>query len=427
LTLAEKLRLPGTRWKNIALFLAVIGPGIITASVDNDAGGITTYTIAGAHFGFSLLWTLVPITVALIVVQEMSARMGAVTGKGLADLIRENFGVKLTFYLMLMLLLANYGNTVSEFAGVAASMELFHVPKFVSVPAAAIAIWLLVVQGTYRLVERIFLVACVFYFVYPISAYLAHPPWGEVIRATLIPSRIQFDGQYLGMLIGLVGTTIAPWMQFYLQSSVVEKGISKDRYWISRWDVIVGCIVTDVVAFFIIVACAATLFSHGVGIQTAADAARSLEPLAGRYASALFAFGLLNASLFSAAILPLSTVYYVCEAFGWEAGVDKKWEEAKAFYWMYTGMIALGAAVVLLPRFPLIQVMFLSQVANGVALPFVLVFMLILVNRRNLMGDSVNGPVFNAIAWVTTVVMIGLTLLLLANQLGMQIGAPRAG
>jgi NRAMP (natural resistance-associated macrophage protein)-like metal ion transporter len=409
------------------LIMAVIGPGIITANVDNDAGGITTYSLAGAHFGTRMLWTLVPITFALIVVQEMSARMGAVTGKGLADLIRENFGVKLTFYLMLMLLLANYGNTVSEFAGVAASMELFHVPKFVSVPAAAIAIWLLVVQGTYRLVERIFLVACVFYFVYPISAYLAHPPWGEVIRATLIPSRIQFDGQYLGMLIGLVGTTIAPWMQFYLQSSVVEKGISKDRYWISRWDVIVGCIVTDVVAFFIIVACAATLFSHGVGIQTAADAARSLEPLAGRYASALFAFGLLNASLFSAAILPLSTVYYVCEAFGWEAGVDKKWEEAKAFYWMYTGMIALGAAVVLLPRFPLIQVMFLSQVANGVALPFVLVFMLILVNRRNLMGDSVNGPVFNAIAWVTTVVMIGLTLLLLANQLGMQIGAPRAG
>ncbi|HEY6221136.1 MAG TPA: Nramp family divalent metal transporter [Candidatus Eisenbacteria bacterium] len=414
-------------WRQIGLFVAVVGPGIITANVDNDAGGITTYSLAGAHYGTHLLWTLLPITLALIVVQEMSARMGAVTGKGLADLIRENFGVKLTFYLMLMLLLANYGNTVSEFAGVAASMELFGVSKFLSVPLAAAAIWVLVVRGTYRLVERIFLIACVFYFVYPVSAFLSRPDWSVVLHDTVIPSHLRFDAGYLGMLIGLVGTTIAPWMQFYLQSSVVEKGISKDRYWISRWDVIVGCIVTDVVAFFIIVACAATLFSHGVGIQTAADAARALEPLAGRYASTLFAFGLLNASLFSAAILPLSTVYYVCEAFGWEAGVDKKWEEAKAFYWMYTGMLALGAAVVLLPRFPLIQVMFLSQVANGIALPFVLIFMLLLINRKNLMGQWVNGPIFNAVSWVTTIVMIVLTLLLLANQLGLQIGAPRAG
>jgi len=400
----------------------VIGPGIITANVDNDAGGITTYSLAGARYGTSLLWTLVPITLALIVVQEMSARMGAVTGKGLADLIRENYGVKLTFYLMITLLVANYGNTVSEFAGVAASMELFGVSKLVSVPLAAAAIWLLVVRGTYRLVERIFLVACVFYFVYPVSAFLAHPSWESVLRDTVVPSRIQFDAGYLGMLIGLVGTTIAPWMQFYLQSSVVEKGIQRDRYWITRWDVIVGCLVTDIVAFFIIVACANTLNRHGVAIQDAADAARSLEPLAGRYASGLFAFGLLNASLFSAAILPLSTVYYVCEAFGWEAGVDKKWDEAKAFYGIYTAMIVLGAAVVLLPRFPLIRVMFLSQVANGVALPFVLVFMLLLVNRRSLMGDAVNGRFFNAVAWVTTAVMIVLTLLLLANGFGLRIG-----
>jgi NRAMP (natural resistance-associated macrophage protein)-like metal ion transporter len=412
----------GIRWRQIGLFLAVIGPGIITANVDNDAGGITTYSLAGAQYGTRLLWTLVPITIALIVVQEIAARMGAVTGKGLADLIRENFGVKLTFYLMLMLLLANYGNTVSEFAGVAASVELFGVSKFLSVPLAAAAIWALVVRGTYRLVERIFLVACVFYFVYPVSAFLAHPHWGQVLRDTVIPSRISFDAGYLGMLIALVGTTIAPWMQFYLQSSVVEKGIQKDQYWITRWDVITGCLVTDIVAFFIIVACAATLFTHGVKIESASDAARSLEPLAGRYASALFAFGLLNASLFSAAILPLATVYYVCEAFGWEAGVDKKWDEAKAFYGIYTAMIVLGAAVVLLPGFPLIKVMFLSQVANGIALPFVLVFMLLLVNRRSLMGDAVNGPVFNAVAWVTTVVMIALTLLLVANSLGLKIG-----
>jgi NRAMP (natural resistance-associated macrophage protein)-like metal ion transporter len=413
----------GSRWRQLGLLLAVVGPGIITANVDNDAGGITTYSLAGAQFGTRLLWTLIPITIALIVVQEMAARMGAVTGKGLADLIRENFGVKLTFYLMLALLASNFGNTVSEFAGVAASMELFGVPKWASVPVAAVGIWFLIVRGTYRSVERIFLVACVFYFVYPISAYLAHPDWKVVLHDTVIPSRISFDSAYVGMLVGLVGTTIAPWMQFYLQSSVVEKGIRKDRYWVTWWDVVVGCIVTDVVAFFIIVACASTLFAHGIAIQDAASAARSLEPLAGKYASALFAIGLLNASVFSAAILPLSTVYYVCEAFGWEAGVDKRFGEARAFYGLYTGMIVAGSAVVLWPGFPLIRVMFLSQVANGVALPLVLVFMLLLVNREELMGDQVNGRFFNAVAWITTVVMILLTFLLVANGFGLKIGA----
>jgi Mn2+/Fe2+ NRAMP family transporter len=412
-----------SRWRQLALLLAVVGPGIITANVDNDAGGITTYSLAGAQFGTRMLWTLLPITLALIVVQEMAARMGAVTGKGLADLIRENFGVKLTFYLMVALLLSNFGNTVSEFAGVAASMELFGVPKWASVPAAALGIWVLIVRGTYRTVERIFLVACVFYFVYPVSAFLAHPDWKTVLHDTVIPSRVTFDSGYVGMLVGLVGTTIAPWMQFYLQSSVVEKGIRKDRYWISRWDVVVGCIATDVVAFFIIVACAATLFARGIAIHDAADAARSLEPVAGRYASALFAIGLLNASVFAAAILPLSTVYYVCEAFGWEAGVDKRFDEARAFYGLYTAMIAIGSAVVLWPGFPLIRVMFLSQVANGVALPLVLVFMLLLVNREELMGDQVNGRFFNAVAWVTTVVMILLTFLLVANGFGLKIGA----
>jgi NRAMP (natural resistance-associated macrophage protein)-like metal ion transporter len=424
LTATGSLRRPGGgRWRNLLLFLAVLGPGIITATVDNDAGGITTYSLAGAQFGTSLLWTLIPITVALIVAQEMSARMGAVTGKGLSDLIRENFGVKLTFYLMITLLVANYGNTVSEFAGIAASMEIFGISKYIAVPVAAVGLWLLVVRGSYRLVERIFLVACLVYLVYPVSAFLAHPPWREVLVATVVPSRIRFDSAYVGMLVGLVGTTIAPWMQFYLQSSVVEKGIRKDHYWVTRWDVIVGCTVTGIVAFFLIVACAVTLHTHGVVIHDAADAARSLEPLAGRYATLLFAFGLLNASIFAAAILPLSTVYYVCEAFGWEAGVDKKWGEAKAFYGIYTAMIALGAALVLLPDFPLVRVMFLSQVANGVALPFVLIFILVLVNRRSLMGEHVNGPFFNTVAWATTVVMIALTLLLVANGFGLRIGA----
>jgi Mn2+/Fe2+ NRAMP family transporter len=401
-----------TRWKSILLFLGVVGPGIITANVDNDAGGITTYSLAGAHYGTRLLWTILPITVALIVVQEMSARLGAVTGKGLADLIRENFGVKTTFYLMAALLITNYGNTVSEFSGVAASMEIFGVSKLLSVPLSALLIWLLVQRGTSKIVERVFLVACVFYVVYPISSFLAHPKWGSILCDSILPANLHLTGGSLAMLIGLVGTTIAPWMQFYLQSSIVEKGIRKDDYWISRWDVIVGCISTDVVAFFIIVACAATLFVHGITIHDAADAARSLEPLAGRYASALFAFGLLNASLFSAAILPLATVYYVCEAFGWETGIDKKWHEAKAFYGMYAALVILGAGVVLWPNFPLVTVMFFSQVVNGILLPFVLVFVLILINRKELMGEFVNGPVFNVIAWGTSIVMIALTLAL---------------
>lgn len=415
------------RWRNVLLFLSVIGPGIITANVDNDAGGITTYSLAGAQFGTGLLWTLIPITVALIVVQEMSARMGAVTGKGLADLVRESFGVKITFYFMAALLVTNFGNTVSEFAGVAASMELFGISKLISVPIAAILIWVLVVRGTYKLVERIFLVSCLFYFVYPISAYLAKPDWALVLRQTAIPPHARFDGAYAGMLVAIVGTTIAPWMQFYLQSSVVEKGIRKDRYWITRWDVIVGCIATDVVAFFIVVACAVTLHAHGAPIRDAADAARALEPLAGVYASKLFAFGLLNASLFSAAILPLATVYYVCEAFGWEAGIDKKWDEAKPFYGIYTAMLFAGAAVVLWPKFPLIGVMFVSQVVNGVLLPFSLIFVLLLINRRSLMGESVNGPIFNVVAWLTVAVMIGLTLMLVANSFGVSIGPTATG
>jgi Mn2+/Fe2+ NRAMP family transporter len=410
------------RWHGVLLFLAVVGPGIITANVDNDAGGITTYSLAGAQFGTGLLWTLLPITVALIVIQEMSARMGATTGKGLASLIRENFGVKVTFYLMSALLITDFGNTISEFAGVAASMELFGVSKFIAVPAAALLIWVLVLRGTYRLVERVFLVACLFYVVYPISCYLAHPHWMPVLRSTLLPAGVKIDGPYLGMLIGVVGTTIAPWMQFYIQSSVVEKGIRRDRYWMSRWDVIVGCITTDVVAFFIIVACAVTLNVHHVAIQDAADAARSLEPLAGRYASLFFAFGLLNASLFSAAILPLATVYYVCEAFGWEAGIDKKWHEAKSFYGMYSVMVILGAGTVLWPHLPLITVMFVSQVVNGMLLPFVLIFMLILINRKALMGDQVNGPAFNIIAWTSSVVMIVLTVALVATSLGLKLG-----
>jgi Mn2+/Fe2+ NRAMP family transporter len=395
-------------WRNVALFLAVVGPGIITANVDNDAGGITTYSLAGGQYGNKLLWTLIPITIALVVVQEMSARMGVMTGKGLADLIRENFGVKVTFWIMVALLVADVGNTVAEFSGVAASVGIFGVPAWVSVPLTAVAVWLLVLKGTYRQVEKVFLVACAFYVAYPVSAFLAKPDWAVVLRETVTPS-FEMNAGYVGMLIGVVGTTIAPWMQFYLQSAVVEKGIKPEHYAHSRLDVVVGCIFTDVVAFFIIAACAATIWKAGIKVETADQAALALGPLAGRHASWLFAFGLFNASFFAATILPLATSYYVCEAFGWESGIDRKWGEAKQFYTLYTAIVALGAAVVLIPKLPLLKIMLLSQVVNGVLLPFILVFMLLLINDEKLMGRHRNGPWFNAIAWVTTVVMIVLT------------------
>lgn len=406
-----------TRTKTrLILFLAVLGPGMITANVDNDAGGITTYSIAGADFGYSLLWTLIPITIALIVVQEMVARMGVVTGKGLADLIRENYGVRVTFNLMIALLITDLGNTTAEFAGWAASMEMFGVSKYISVPLGAFLVWWLVVKGTYRFVEKIFLFACLIYFTYIISGFMAHPPWGEVIRQTVVPT-FSFEPTYLTMLIGVIGTTIAPWMQFYLQSAVVDKGIKVEQYRASRWDVIIGCILTDVVAFFIIVTCAATLFKEGVHIDTAADAARALAPMAGKYAAALFAIGLANASLFAASILPLATAYYICEGFGWETGVDKTFREAPQFFWFYTGLVVIGALLILLPNVHLVFIMFISQVINGLMLPFVLIFMLLLINKKELMGGYVNSRLFNGIAWTTTGIMIALTLMLVLSIL----------
>jgi NRAMP (natural resistance-associated macrophage protein)-like metal ion transporter len=393
------------------IFLAVVGPGIITANVDNDAGGILTYSAAGATFGFSLLWTLIPVTVALIVVQEIVARMGVVTGKGLADLIREEYGFRTTFFVMVMLLAADLGNTITEFAGLASGMSVVGVSRYVAVPLGAAMVWVLVVRGTYRSVERIFLVACLFYIAYPLSCFLAHPRWLDALKGTVVPY-VRFDSNYLYMLIGLVGTTIAPWMQFYLQSAVVEKGVKVKDYRLSRWDVIAGCIMTDVVAFFIIVACAATIYVTGHRqIKYAGDAALALRPLAGRAATFLFAFGLCNASLFSACILPLATAYYVCEGLGVESGVDKRLHEAPAFYTLYTTLIVIGAlAVMILSPEKQIPIALLSQVINGILLPFVLIFMLRLVNREDLMGEYRNNRTFNVIAWVTCVTMIVLTL-----------------
>ena len=410
----EKRQVRPGRWRRVALFLAVMGPGLITASVDNDAGGITTYSVAGAQFGTKLLWTLGPVTLALIVVQEMSARMGVVTGKGLADLIRENFGVRTTFWISVALVVANLANTVAEFAGVAASLQIFRVPPWVSVPLVALGVWLLVLKGSYRVIEKVFLVASLLYVAYPISMILAKPDWGEVALAAVTPT-FQTDGAYVALLIGLVGTTIAPWMQFYQQAAVVEKRIDVDELLYTRIDVVLGCLVTYVVAFSIVMACAATLHRQGISIQTADQAALALAPLAGRYASWLFAFGLFNASLFAAAILPLSTAYFVTESAGWESGLDRKWGEAKQFYWLFTGIVVVGAAVVLIPRLPLIRIMLVSQIVNGMLLPFVLVYMLRLANDEQLMGVHRNGRWLNVVAWTTTVVMIALTAYLVAT------------
>src|ERR1700757_96042 len=402
------------RWKTrILLSLAVVGPGFITANVDNDAGGIWTYSSAGAQFGHMLLWTMIPITLALIVVQEMTARMGAVTGKGLSDLIREEFGFRITFFMMIGILITNFGNVVAEFAGIAGSLELFGLSKYYTVPVCAVIVWLIVVKGQYKSVEKVFLAASFFYITYIIAGVLAKPAWIEATISTVKPpARSDWMQQgYVYMVIGLVGTTIAPWMQFYLQASVVEKGVTRRQYKASQIDVIMGCIFTDVVAWFIIVACAATLYAHGYrNVQDAKDAAQALRPLAGDYAYILFAAGLFNASLFAASILPLSTAYTVCEGLGVESGLDKGFREAPFFYWLYTLLIAAGAGVILIPSLPLVRISILSQVVNGIAIPVVLVFMLLLVNKKELMGEYVNSRLYNVIAWSTTVIMTVLSI-----------------
>jgi NRAMP (natural resistance-associated macrophage protein)-like metal ion transporter len=395
-----------------------VGPGIITANLDNDAGGITTYSLAGAIYGYRLLWTVIPVALALFVVQEMSSRLGVVTGKGLADLMREQFGVKAIFYLMVALLLTNWGNTMAEFAGLAAALEIIHVPRLVSVPIGAVFVWWLVTWGTYRAVEKVFLMASAFYVAYVISGIMAKPDWGNVLVSTVTPS-FDMNLPFVVMVVGIVGTTIAPWMQFYQQAAVVEKGISTRNLREARLDVAIGSLMAVLVVWFILIACGATLHKAGIPIRNAADAAHALAPLAGRYAALLFGFGLFNASLFAAAILPLSTAYSVCEGMGWERGIDKKLQEAPWFYGIYTALIALGAGAILIPGVPLLKVLYLSQVANGILLPAVLLFMLILANRRDIMGEHVNSKTFNVVAWVLVGSLIVMTLFLtVATLLG---------
>jgi Mn2+/Fe2+ NRAMP family transporter len=403
------------RYRLLALF-AIIGPGFITANVDNDPGGILTYSQAGAKYGYTLLWTLVPTTVALIVVQEMAARMGAITGKGLSDLIREEFGLRMTFFTMIVLGFADFGNIAAEFAGLASGMGVFGISKFIAVPAGAALVWTVIVRASYKPVERVLLIFSMVYFAYPVSAFLAHPDWKAALTNTIIP-QFNSDPGYLVMIVGLIGTTITPWMQFYLQASIVEKGVSKRNYGLSRIDVIFGCVVTDVIAFFIVVACAATIFhSDHREITDVADAARALAPFAGKFAAILFAVGLVNASLMSAAILPLATTYNICEGLGFESGIDHRFRDAPIFYGLYTALIVCGAGFVLIPGLPLLKVILISQVANGILLPFVLAFMLILINRERLMGEYKNGPWGNAIAGATSVIMVALTIMLIYNS-----------
>jgi NRAMP (natural resistance-associated macrophage protein)-like metal ion transporter len=410
------------RWRTrILLFLAVLGPGFITANVDNDPNGIFTYSQAGAQFGYTLLWTMIPVTLALIVVQEMCSRMGAVTGKGLSDLIREEFGIRLTFIVMVLLVIVNFGNVIGEFSGIAGSLQLFHVSKYISVPICSALVWLLAVRGDYKTVEKIFLFASTIYFAYIIAGVLAHPGWHEAWLATIkLPKMaVLRDPNYVFMVVAVIGTTIAPWMQFYLQSSIVEKGVTAKNYAGSRLDVIVGSIFTDVVAWFIIVACAATLWVHGItNIQDASNAAEAMKPLAGQYAFLLFSFGLFNAGFFAASVLPLSTAYVVCEGLGVESGVDKRFHEAPFFYGLYTLLIVGGgAAVMLIPNAKLIQWYVDSQTLNGILLPVVIVLMLLLINRKDLMGEFVNPRWFNVAAWATAIIVSILSVILMVQQL----------
>jgi Mn2+/Fe2+ NRAMP family transporter len=405
-----------TLGKKILLFFAVMGPGIITANIGNDASGITTYSVAGARFGYSLLWTLIPTTLALVVIQEMVARMGVVTGKGLSDLIRENYGVRSTFYMMLGLLIANLGTTIANLAGWAASMEILGSSKYIMVPSGAIGVWILVTKGSYRIVERILLFACLLYFGYVISGLMARPEWIPVLRNTFLP-QVKWNSEYIMLSIAIIGTTITPWMQFYLQSSIAEKGIKKEDYKLSRLDVIIGCSITDIISFFVIVTCGTLLFPYGIRINEASEAALALKPLAGDYAYLIFALCLANASLLGAIIVPLATAYYICEAMGWEAGVNKTFKEAPQFMWIYTLTIIFASLIVLIPGAPLVFLMVLSAVINGLLLPFVLVYALLLVNNKKLMGKYTNPKSYNYVSWGTVVVIICLTALLVITNI----------
>jgi len=400
--------------RRLSPYLLALGPGLLAAAAGNDAGGIATYASAGASYGYGLLWALVLVTICVGVVQEMSARMGAVTGKGFSDLIRESFSLRSTALILLTLLVANAGIIVSEFIGIAAAAELFGVSRYIAVPLSAVLVWLLITRGSYGWVERIFLVLSFAFLAYIGAAFLARPDWGDVLTQTVRP-HLRTEVGYLHLLIALIGTTISPYMQLYVQSSVVEKGVTPADYRYTRFDVIIGTVFAGIVAAFIIIATAATLFPRGIAVETAADAARALEPVAGRWAGVLFALGLLGASLLAAGVLPLATTYMMSEALGFERGVSRSWDEAPIFMGLFTGLIVLGAGIALIPGLPLIQVLIGVYVLNGLLLPVELFAILRLVNDRELMGPHANTPLHNVLAWGIAIVvsLLSLTLIVL--------------
>jgi Mn2+/Fe2+ NRAMP family transporter len=408
------------------LFLAFLGPGLIAANAGNDAGAVATWSSVGAQYGYALLWVLVVITISLSVVQEMCARMGAATGKGLSDLIRERFGVRGAAFAMSTLLVANILITISEFAGIAAACELFGISKYITVPLAAIGIWFVITRGSYDRVEKIFLVMSFAFFTYPIAAILAHPNWLDVAHG-FVPS-VQLKSTYLLLLIGTVGTTITPYMQLFIQSSVAEKGVTMEHYKPERNETYLGSIFAAIVVGSIVIATGATIYQasggQGVQITSAEQAAQALVPFLGKYAEALFGIGLLGASLLAAAVLPLATAYAVCETFGFERGVNFSFRDAPIFQGLFTGMLALGALVALIPGLPLIQLIIIAQVINGILLPILLVFILRLINDRRIMGQYTNTLGKNIIAWATVVTLIGLTVLMLASVILPLFGVP---
>lgn len=392
-------------------YLSIIGPGLITSSADNDAPGIATYSMVGSTYGYSLLWIILLITVGEVVIQEMAARMGALTGKGLADLIRERFGVKITFFAILCLLLANFGTTVAQFAGIAASMELLGISRYLAVPMAAIFVWWIVTRGSYQRVEKVLLVLCLYALGYIVSAFLVRPPWGEILRQVVTPT-LYPDTRFILAMLATVGTTITPWGCVYMQASVADKGVKPEEYHYTRLDVVTGAAFGNLISAFIVICTAATLFVHGIQVETAEQAAMALAPLAGEWAKYLFAVGLLGASLLAASVLPLSTAYAVSEAFGWERGINNRLHEAPIFYGLYTSMIALSAVVVLLPGIQLFLLMWLSQVLNAILLPVILALMLRLVNDRQIMGSRINSRVQNILAYGITTMITVITLIL---------------
>ena len=404
------------RRRRLLAYLAILGPGMITANAGNDAGGIATFASVGADFGYSLLWILIPITISLGIVQEMCARMGAVTGKGLADLIRERFGVRWTALIMLALLVANAGVTVSEFVGIAAASELFGLSHYISLPLVAILVWFLIVKGSYKRVERVFLLMSLVFLGYIISAFLSRPDWSAV-AVGLVRPEFKLEHAFLFTFVAVIGTTISPYMQVYVQSSVVEKGVTTEDYSMTKLDVWVGTIFAILIVFFIVVSTAATLHKAGIQVTNAADAAHALRPLAGRYAQTMFGIGLLGASMLAAGVLPLATAYSISEALGYEKGVSRSFREAPIFLGTFTFLIAVGAAIAIVPNLPLIRVLLVTQVINGLLLPVVLFAVLKLVNDRELMGRHVNGPLYNIAAWLSAILVTILSLLFILISL----------